>query len=217
MHHGVGSEIHQLIPIVKSLHFYVRRKNFRIQFIDFILDTSQYFARILAFAHHHNTFHHIVIVVQARLTNAGHCSFTHISQILDQNRITICIFDNHILNILFGFYQPNPTHYKCLSVFFDNIATNVQISFVYSIVHINRRHIVARKSVRVNTYFIHFIFTSKRLQIGNSRNGAQLTVNHPILDGKQFARIAFITFQRIAKYFTCRTIRRLHVGINSIG
>ncbi len=217
MHYSLGRKIHQVVTVVECFHLYVGREYALVEVSDFFLDPSQYFFGVFTFAHHDDTLHHVVVVVEPHLTDPGHGALAHVGNVFDQNGIAACVIDDDIFNVLRGIQQPDPTHHVRLTILFNNIAADVNIALVDCLMYLQRGNVVLRQAVRVYAHLVGFFLSTESHDVGYAWDGPKLTVDCPGLDREQVAGISFRTFQNVAKNFTRWAVGRLHVGLHFVG
>ena len=90
----MGTETNQVVAVVEGHHLYVGRKNAGVELLNFSFNPGQHLAGVFVFSHHHDSFHHVVVVVQATWPTAGQVRFGHFGHVFDQHRIAIQIFND---------------------------------------------------------------------------------------------------------------------------
>ncbi|MNY12962.1 hypothetical protein D3C86_1460700 [compost metagenome] len=131
--------LHQMGTVIEGYDLYIFGQDIIIQFVYFGMDQVQHFFGIFTFTHHDNTFYDIVIIIEMHLPQARLFGFYHFSHILYQNGYTIGLGDNNIIDLINIVQQTNTAYDIALSILFDHIASNIDITFIHRFIHIQGR------------------------------------------------------------------------------
>ena len=183
----------------------------------FLLQQRNDSTRVVTAVHQYHTFHYIVLVADAALSESGQTRFLHGSYILDKDRRAVDILHHHVLKVLDVGNQSDAAYYVGLCPFVHDVASYVEVTFLYGIIQFQVGDSVAVKLVRIDLHLKCLYFAAEAHHVGHARYGAQLSVEHPVLQGLQFPDRTLVALQGVTVNLTRRACGRLHFGRYAIG
>ena len=152
----------------------------------FLLQQRNDSTRVVTAVHQYHTFHYIVLVADAALSESGQTRFLHGSYILDEDRRAVDILHHYVLKVLDVGNQSDAAYYVGLCPFVHDVASYVEVTFLNGLIKFQVGDSVAVKLVRIDLHLKCLHFAAEAHHIGHARYGAQLPVEHPVLQGLQF-------------------------------
>ena len=210
-------QVNQIFTVIKGHYLYIFRQFLLLYPVYLFFQRRNDTFRILSFAHHHNTFHHIVVSGTCHLSQTRLACFVDFRHMAHQYRISFYVFDNDISYFLRIINQTNSSYHISLGILFNDISSHIDIAIGNRLIKFQRRDSVCRQLVRVDTYFEGLDLSTETDNIRHSRHCPQIALHNPILQRFQFPYAPLVTCQRITVNFTGRTLQGLHVRFDSFG
>ena len=128
LEHGGEGFIHQPSSVVERHNLNAFGQRARIQLIDLALDALEKFAWILAFSHHDNACHDIVVIVLTHCAQSRHCADFDLGNVANQNGRRVARCDHNLANVFCRSQQTNAANGKLLRALRNITATRIGIA-----------------------------------------------------------------------------------------
>ena len=135
----------------------------------------------------------------------------HICQVAYQYGRTVDVFHYDVPQFLQVVDEADTPYHICLRAFRDNVAAHVDITVGNGVVQFQRGDAIIDQLVRVDTNLKSLHLSAEADNIRYARYCTEVTFDHPVLNGFQFAHAPFVTAQGVAEYLSRRTIEGLYL------
>src|SRR5690606_35468851 len=106
--------------------------------------------RIFSLSHHYDSLYHIVVVIEADLSDTGLVAYVDLGHIAYVYRRALDVIDNDVLNVPDTGQQSDPSYHISLAILLDHIPSYVDIAPGYGIVNLQGSNIIFFQQMRVD-------------------------------------------------------------------